>query len=415
MRRYQLATLRSSMTSGRGLAVIEIVLVASVALALTLLLLVRTEIVTPNHPDFSRPQDLQQYIQMALHGPLDYHIGPFGWRIGTPLLVSWLPLHYVDSFLLVAVTSLWWTAVTIYYLVKAFSFPSTVAFTGMVGFLALGWAVKFHLHNFWLTEPPAFLLLTVGMLALAKGRLVVASGAMALGSLFRETAFVLAPLFYTMRARRLVDARAAIEALLLVAPTVIVLVAIRLLIPAWNHVPEYVSTMPSAIQYVVENAVPSLGLQDIVERSISVRLEQLDGAKDVLSVLFFSTVGVYGIPITSLIVLGGITNVRLLGRIGLLLIVPYVQVVIATSAERLYVVGFPAAIVLAAAGVSYLMQRLHVSYMPFLIAAFGLYALQLTDPTVTVLHWTVQLAVFIAATVLVFASVRISRRLAAAG
>ena len=374
-----------------------------------LLLLVRTDLVTPNHPDFLRPQDLQQYIWMALHGPLDLHIGPFGWRIGTPLIVSWLPFDYVDGFLLVAFVSLWLTAVTIYYLVKAFSYPAGVAFIGLVGFLTLSNAVKLHLHNFWLSEPPAFLLLSIAMLGLAHGRPLLSSGAMTLGTLFRETAILLAPLFYTMRARRLVDLRVAGEAFLLVMPAIAALVAVRILIPAWNDVPEYVATMPPAIQYVVENAVPSLGLSDVIERSISVRLEQLDSPRAAVTYLYFHTVGVYGLPISILIVLGALANVRLLARIGLLLLAPYLQVMLATSGGRLYVIGFPAAIVLAMAGVVFLMSRLRVSYVPFLLVALAMYGLLLIDPEALGVHPIVEVALLIVTLVLLTVWTLVSR------
>jgi hypothetical protein len=337
-----------------------------------LFLLASTDLATPSSPEFAVPADHQQYIHMALNGVFDHHIAPYGWRIGTPLLVSWLPLDYVDAFLLISFVSLWLTATVIYYLVREFSFPRGIALASLVAFLSLGWAVKFNLSDFWLTEPPAFLLLSLGMLLLARGRLFAVSGMMAMGALFRESGLVLAPLVYTMRASRLLDVRAAAQAFAVVLPALLVLLALRLLIPAWNQDPDYVATLPPAIQSVIESAVPTYDTVAVIQRSIEIRLDILAGP-EMLPYLFKLTFNVYGIPLTVLAVVGAFANPRLLARIGLMLVIPYVQLFLATNSERLFVVGFPAAILLAAAGAAFLMKRFRVSYLPFLIAALILF------------------------------------------
>jgi hypothetical protein len=391
----------------RNSRVLELLLVFGTALLLMLILLARTSIRTPGDPNFAVPADHQQYIHMAVNGVFDHHIAPYGWRIGTPLVASSLPMDLVDSFLSISFVSLWLTAVVIYYLVREFAFPRGVALTALVGFISMGWAVKHNVQAFWLSEPPAFLLLTFGMLLLAKGRPIAASGTMAFSALFRESGLVLAPLFYTMRARRLVDVQAAVQAILLVLPTVLVLAAVRLLIPAWNEDADYVATLPPAVQSVVHSAVPSYDLVDTIERYVGIRLEAF--SEGGLTYLYAMTFAVYGVPITVLAIIGALADRQLLGRVGLMLLVPYAQLLLSWTNQRNFVVGFPAAILLAAAGITFLMSRLRISFWPFLIAAVALYAAGLLDPQRPFVLMNVQIGLLVASGLLIAAWARVLR------
>lgn len=134
----------------------EFVLVAALGLLLMGLQLARTRLLTPDNPDFNVPQDLQNYLFMAQHGALTLHIAPYGWRIGLPLLVSFLPMDRAAGSFVVNFVSLWLIAVVVYYLIRQFAFPRSLAIVGMVMFLSLSWVVKVNLRNFWLTEPPAY-------------------------------------------------------------------------------------------------------------------------------------------------------------------------------------------------------------------------------------------------------------------
>lgn len=63
-----------------------------------------------------------------------------------------------------------------------------------------------------------------------------------------------------------------------------------------------------------------------------------------------------------------------------MLVIPYAQLFVATNDERLFVIGFPAAVVMAVTGTAYLMQRLHITYVPFLVLALCFFAMNLIDP-----------------------------------
>lgn len=363
-----------------GGSVLEFALILLLGLGLMALLVARTTLLTQDNPDFARPQDLQQYLYMAQHGAFSLHIAPYGWRVGLPFMVSLLPMEPAVGFFVVSFVALWLTAVVVYYLVRQFGMGRGPALIGMIMFLSLSWAVKFNLGDFWLTEPVAFLILSLATLLLGASRPIAASGLMALGSLFRESTLVLAPLFYTLRARRPWDARAALEAVALVLPTIVVMVAIRIAIPALNSDPTYVSTLPAAIQSVVHTAVPTYDLGDTVVRSLTVRLSELRTIPDLFGIAFTLTFSTYGFLVTLMAIAGSVARPDLFARLGLMVLIPYGQLLIATNNERLFVAGFPAVIVLAAAGVVSLTTRFGVTHAQSMALAALFYALNLIDP-----------------------------------
>jgi hypothetical protein len=381
----------------------ELAFVAALGLLLMGLLLARTPLLTPDSPHFAMAVDRHTYIYMAEHGAFSLHVAPYGWRIGLPLLVSALPMDPAAGFLVITFVSLWLTAVVVYYLVRQFGFPRSLAIVGMVMFLSLSWAVKVNLRDFWLTEPPAFLILTSAMLMLVCSRPVAAGGLMAAGVFFRESVLVLAPLFYTFRARRRWDRRAAVESVALVIPALLVLVGLRLAIPALNSDPGYVATLPPEIQSVVHGTVPNYNLPDVIQRNVSVRLDYVRTLHGVMVMAWTLSFSIYGFPVTLLAILGALANRRLFARIGLMLVVPWAQLLLATNNERLLVVAFPAAIVMAVTGTAYLMNRLNLTYVPFLVLMLFFFALNLVDtntpvpaPALQVLGLVLSLAFFAA-------------------
>jgi hypothetical protein len=234
-------------------------------------------------------------------------------------------------------------------------------------------------------------------------RPVAAGGLMAAGVFFRESVLVLAPLFYTFRARRRWDRRAAVESVALVIPALLVLVGLRLAIPALNSDPGYVATLPPEIQSVVHSTVPNYNLPDVIQRNVSVRLDYLGTLHGVMVTAWTLSFSIYGFPVTLLAIVGILANRRLFERIGLMLVVPFAQLFLATNNERLFVVGFPAAIVMAVTGTAYLMNRLNLTYVPFLVLMLFFFALNLVDtntpvpaPALQVLGLVLSLAFFAA-------------------
>jgi hypothetical protein len=130
-----------------GGSLLEFALVMLFGLALMGLLLARTRLLTPDNPDFERPQDLQNYLYMARHGAFSLHIAPYGWRAGLPFIVSLLPVEPAVGFFAVSFIALWLTAVVVYFLVRQFGLGRGPALIGMVMFVSLSWAVKFRLTS----------------------------------------------------------------------------------------------------------------------------------------------------------------------------------------------------------------------------------------------------------------------------
>lgn len=186
-----------------------------------------------------------------------------------------------------------------------------------------------------------------------------------------------------------------------------ILATVRIAIPALNSDPTYVATLPPEIQSVVHSAVPTYDLGDVVARTISLRLSELRTIRDLLGFAFTLTFSTYGFLVTLLAIVGSVARPGLFARLGLMLLIPYAQLLLATNNERLFVAGFPAAIVLAAAGVVYLTSRLGVTYVPFLVLALVFYALNLVDPNAASPRVALQISTLIAS--LVFLAVVVSR------
>lgn len=185
-----------------------------------------------------------------------------------------------------------------------------------------------------------------------------------------------------------------------------ILATVRIAIPALNSDPTYVATLPPEIQSVVHSAVPTYDLGDVVARTISLRLSELRTIRDLLGFAFTLTFSTYGFLVTLLAIVGSVARPGLFARLGLMLLIPYAQLLLATNNERLFVAGFPAAIVLAA-GVVYLTSRLGVTYVPFLVLALVFYALNLVDPNAASPRVALQISTLIAS--LVFLAVVVSR------
>jgi hypothetical protein len=189
---------------------------------------------------------------------------------------------------------------------------------------------------------------------------------------------------YTLRARRPWDRPAAVESIALVIPALLVLVGLRLAIPALNSDPVYVATLPPEIQTLVHSTVPSYDLSDVIHRNVSARLDYLRTLHGVMVTAWTLSFSIYGFPVTLLAIVGILANRRLFARIGLMLVVPFAQLFVATNNERLFVVAFPAAVVMAVAGTAYLMNRLNLTYVPFLVLTLFFFALNLVDPNTPV-------------------------------
>lgn len=113
----------------------ELIAVLILAVILTGLIagvmLIRGNLLTPGHPDFSEPWDHHKYIHMATESPVGFHIAPFCRRIFVPALAKLLPFGLQCNFFLIAFVSICLTGVTVYYLAKKSTSSLVYGFIGM--------------------------------------------------------------------------------------------------------------------------------------------------------------------------------------------------------------------------------------------------------------------------------------------
>src|SRR3990172_6901681 len=139
----------------------EFLLVACIALLITTILLLRTDIITYKHPNFLCHWDLHKYIYMATQNPFDFHIAPFCWRVVNSLLAKMLPFDFQCNFFIV---------------------------------------------------------------------------------------IFVAPLYYTLNAQKFADVKLLKRTTILIIPSIVVLVTLRIAIPQMNNNLNYLTTIPEALQ-----------------------------------------------------------------------------------------------------------------------------------------------------------------------
>jgi len=335
----------------------EFLFVAGVALVIIAAMRFRTDTLTYDHPQFLNPWDHHKYIWMTTNNPFDFHIAPFCWRVGTPALAAALPFDIERSFMILNYLALWMTGVAMFYLARRFGFSKTTAFTGMVAFFSIGWVVKANLYNIFKPDPLAFLFVTLTIYCIVDRRDVLYTVLLAVGVLFKESVIIVAPLYYTLRADRLLDFRLLLRAIILSLPAVAVFVAIRLLIPMKNEDFFYLSTLPEALQQVqLGRSTFDLGW---LWREIGLeRLKSLSPES-----LLHYTVGTFGAVAALMPLFAVKKNLRLLTRFLPYLILVYAQILFATNDTRLLAIGFPAVIIMALNGAEAIARHVHIGTM----------------------------------------------------
>ncbi|MGD8415128.1 MAG: hypothetical protein PVF33_12895 [Candidatus Latescibacterota bacterium] len=335
----------------------EFFLVAGVALVLIAALRLRTDTFTYDHPNFLNPWDHHKYIWMASNNPFDFHIAPFCWRVGTPLLAKALPFDIEKDFLVLSYLALWMTGVLMYYLARRFGFSKLTSLTGMVAFFSMGWAVKANLFNIFKPDPMAFLFTVLALLCVLDRRDLMYAIMLAVGVLFKESVLFVAPLYYTLRTQKLVDVRLLLRAAGLALPAVGVYFGLRFLIPMQNDDYFYLSTLPDALHQV------QLGRStyDLGWLWNEIGLERIRALSP--ESLAQYTVGSFGVVPALLPLFAIRKNAMLFVRFLPFLLLVYVQILFATNDTRLIVAGFPAIIIMALNGADSIAGTLRVNVL----------------------------------------------------
>ena len=353
----------------------EFLLVTGAALLLVTGLLLTSDRLTHDHPLFGNPWDHHKYIRMASGNPFDFHIAPFGWRIGVPLVAKALPFDLQRNFLIVAFTSIWATGVTIYYIARRLRFQKSHALAGMLMFFSLGWATKVTLIDFWLPDALSFLILSLSIYSIFAKKDLWFAALLVFGVAVKEVVIFVVPLYYTLNARRPLDLTLARRAVLLGLPAVLILIAIRLAIPKLNDDLMYLITLPENVRQVQLRSSSYDYLRLISEIGLP-RVRELS-----LDWLSRYTVGTFGVVVTLLPFFSARANSALFVRFIPFLAPVYAQLLFAVDVERLIVAGFPALVILALHGVRAITEGLSVSPVYFIALPLLSLAVIMSNPT----------------------------------
>ncbi len=231
-------------------AAVEFLAVSGISLPVLIALTFRTNLVTYNNPAFNQPFDHHKYILMASSNPFAFHIAPYCWRVLTPLIAKVLPFGLEWNFFLIAFVSIWMTSVTTYYLARRYDLSRICAILGTLTFLSMGFVTKSLLQWFWYVDPLSLLFITLAIWSIVARKDALFVLLLALGVADREEVLLVAPLYYSLNAQRIIDVDLIKRTVLLALPAVGVFVGFRLLIRPLNHDAAYLRSLPSVDRVV---------------------------------------------------------------------------------------------------------------------------------------------------------------------
>ena len=369
---------------GRG----EILLVLSLCLLATMTIRMRTEMFSPTTPSWNEPVDHWKYEYVAEHPLGSFHIQPMCWRIGVPLLTRLLPFSTYRNFEILTILFYVLSGFIIYLWLLAIPRPRDEAILGVILFYSMGAVVKLVLGGVETPDPGSYFFTLLALYAIYTGQDFLCAAALALGMFTKETLMVAVPLHYSLKAAGLFDMKRLRRSILVGAPAVIVFVAIRMLIPAWNDRDDYVRSLPFIYTQVSAGKV-NYDLRTAFEGTIRTYRDYTP--VDLLRLFTWGSLGVpFFLPFFDLK-----ENRKLLIRWA-----PYVFPILATllialNADRRMGSLFPVLIVMGLNGVRALSARLDASTRDFQVIFLLLFALQLLKTNVAIVPFDLSAAVFL--------------------
>ena len=352
----------------------EFVSVTLTSFILVLLTLSRTARVTVGHPDFIQPWDHHKYIHMAVGNPFDFHIAPFCWRVLNPFLVKLLPLPVEAGFLFLDVVAISFTAVICYYILLQYGFRPLSGLAGVFLFLSLGFATKWDLAFCYGPNALASLFIAAGFLLISKKHDLWFAAVLALGMLVKETVIVVAPLHYLLNARSFFDWKQAIRSGLVVLPAALVVLSLRLLIPAGNQDPAYLSGLPDQLKIVYAGRTSFTYMEALVFEAGELRKTKA------LDLLVMFTVGPFGLVL--LLSLFAIRKNRWFClRLAPFLVIVSFQALFSAGVSRALTFGVVPLILLATAALDWISEQCAIPMRYLLPWPLALWSLNLIRPS----------------------------------
>ena len=213
-------------------------------LLITLALRLRVDALHPGGPNWDFPGDYHKYIYVAEHPLGSFHIQPTCWRIGVPLATRLLPFSTYRNFDILSVLFLALSGGVLYLWLLEIPLSPKKSLLGVLMFYSLGGASKLLLGGVTTPDPASYFFLLLALYAIYKENDLLFVAALVLGVLVKETVILAGPLYYSLKADSWWDAKRFRKFLLVFAPGVFALVAVRILIPAWNDRDAYVQSLP---------------------------------------------------------------------------------------------------------------------------------------------------------------------------
>ncbi|MCC6387370.1 MAG: hypothetical protein IT302_08315 [Dehalococcoidia bacterium] len=348
----------------------------ALSIAMTLLLLVRTDLRTTGTTLFADPGwDRHLYRTMADRTPLDFHLAPYCWRVLVPAIAWAVPFGQQWVFLAVSMAAVAAAGAAVFALVDA-RYDRARALAALFIFLGMGWGPKYVLSDFWLPDPVAFAAVPLAALFAHRRQPRAFALCLALAVLAKESALVAAPLYYTLNTRRPLDARLALQSFLAVLPAVVLLLALRLLVESRNGDDAYMASMPEIIRRFPD-LYPPYDYRDLA-RHIGYEQRWHYFGWDAAASYTWRP---FGLAPFVFALAGAVANWRLALRLFPTLLLVYLQLVVATDTERLLVLAFPAIALLAAEAIGHLSRAARVPPAAF-VPLFALQtALLVWDPS----------------------------------
>lgn len=350
----------------------EFLIPCGIAAAVVALLALRVPAMDQQSASYDRAGDHHKYVFMAENGPFSFNVAPFCWRPGLPALARALPFPTQTSFRLLTLLSLWATGIAIYYLARATGRGAVASLFGMLIFLATGWATKYPLLDFWLPDSASLLLVTLVILCAFTNRLLAGALLLAAGVLLKESVLFAGLLFLTVSCLEQSWRRRVFKGAATIAPAILVLLAMRLAVPAQNDDAAYMLGLPQYLTEVDEGRTS----YDYVEQ-----LQRVSGSRwrDVslrpLESIHSYTIGAFGVLPLILALAAPTRNLRLMARASPFLALVYLQLLVATDTQRLVVLAMPVVILMALNGLEAIVRgrRLGlVSVLTFPVAIIAL-------------------------------------------
>jgi len=314
------------------------------ALLFTLILLFRTQIMTYDDPNFPKPWDHHKYIFMAQNSLFNFHIAPFCWRIGVPLLVKLLPFDIIVNFLIISFTGIWFTGVVVYYAARELFLTKTYAISAMLMFFSLGWATKWILFDFWLPDAVSFLIITTAIYCIITKKDIYFFLLLYLGVLVKESIIFIVPLYYAFNTDRFFDIKQIRKLFLFTVPAVLILLGVRFLIPQMNSNADYLHKLAGYMPLNDSDKVV-YNYWQLIWDTLKTRLHNLSYGS-----LIDYFVRPYGVFLVLASVYSFWYNKKYLVKFLPFILLIYLQLVFAINTERLLVFAFPALIIFAIDG-----------------------------------------------------------------